>query len=369
MRALSVVHTEASRGWGGQEKRILLEATSLIERGHKVLLIGQPDGQLGSEAHEAGVPFVPIRMRASWDVWGLGALARRIRSYRPDLIHTHSSIDSWLGGVAGRMLGVPVVRTRHVTIPVSSHGLNWVYRLPQRVMTTAALTRNMLADSGACLPDRVRVLPTGVDFRRFHPRVTGDGFRKEMGLSADAHAVGMMAQLRGSKGHREFLAAARLLRDEGCAAKFFIGGSGESRGMYEAEAGRLRLLDGTVRFIGYRTDVPEVMAGLDVLVIASTRTEAIPQVALQGMSMACPIVGTALGGIPEVLEPSGAGVIVPLHDPVALAGGIRALLSDPALREEMGRSGREYVRERFSLEKMVDDTLVLYEEVLSPCGS
>lgn len=368
MRALSVVHTEASRGWGGQEKRILLEAASLLERGHRVLLIGQPDGRLRSEAQLAGVPFLPTRMRASWDLWGLGALAKRIRQYRPDVIHTHSSIDSWLGGVAGRMLGVPVVRTRHVSIPVSAHGLNWVYRLPHRVMTTAALTRNMLADSGACLPERIRVLPTGVDFRRFHPGVAGDGFRREMGLGKGAHAVGMMAQLRGSKGHREFLAAARLLRDEGCAARFFIGGSGESRGIVEAEARRLGLLDGTLRFIGYRTDVPEVMAGLDVLVIASTRTEGIPQVALQGMSMGCPIVGTDLGGIPEVLAPSGAGVIVPIGDPAALAGGIRSLLGDPALRERMGRAGREYVRARFSLDKMVDDTLVLYQEAISPCG-
>lgn len=369
MSALSVVHTEASRGLGGQEKRILLEAASLIERGHEVLLVGQPDGRLRKEADEAGVPFEPMRMRASWDALALRGLAGLIRRRRPDLIHTHSSKDSWLGGVAGRMLGVPVVRTRHVSIPVSSQGLNWVYRLPRRIMTTADLTRSLLIDSKACAPGRVKVLPTGVDFRRFHENVSGEGFRREAGLEGDALAVGIMAQIRGSKGHEEFLAAARLLKDEGCEAKFFIGGSGEGRATYEAEAARLGLLDGAVSFIGYRTDVPEVMAGLDVLVIASTRTEGIPQVAIQGMAMGLPIVGTDVGGVPEALKPSGAGVVVPARDPSALADGVRRLLRDPAAREKMGRSGREYARKWFSLDKMVDDTLALYEEVLSTCGN
>ncbi len=346
----------------------MLEAASFIERGHKVLLIGQPDGKLWREARQARVPFEPMRMRVSWDPVALIGLIRLIRKRRPDLIHTHSSKDSWLGGVAGRVLGVPVVRTRHVSIPVSSHWLNWVYRLPHRIITTAGLTRNLLVDYGGCAPDRVRVLPTGVDFRRFHEGVTGDGFRREMGLEPDTPVVGMMSPLRGSKGHYEFLKAARLLRDEGCGARFFIGGGGKRRGAYEAEAGRLGLLDGTVTFIGYRTDVPEVMAGLDVLVIPS-KHEAIPQVALQGMSMGLPIVGTNVGGIPEVLEPSGAGVIVPPRDSVALASGIRRLLGDPVAREKMGRSGCEYVRRWFSLDKMVVDTLVLYEEVISTCGS
>ena len=353
---------------GGQEKRILLEATSLIERGHEVLLIGQPDGELKREANQAGVPFEPVRMSASWDLSALGELLKLIRKHRPDLMHTHSSRDSWLGGIAGRMLDVPVVRTRHVSIPVSSHGLNWVYRLPHRIMTTAEHIRDILVDARACAPERIKVLPTGVDFRRFHEDVSGEGFRAEMGLGKDTPAVGMMAQLRSYKGHEYLLAAARLLKDEGCGARFFLGGDGESRGAYEEEARRLALLDGTVTFMGWRADVPEIMAGLDVLVIASTGTEGVPQVALQAMAMGLPVVGTDIGGVTEALAPSGAGVIVPPQDPAALASGIRGLLRAPARREKMGRLGREYVRRWFSHDKMVDETLALYEEAISLRG-
>ncbi len=368
MAALSVVHTEASPGMGGQEKRILLEAGGLIERGHEVLLVGQPNGELAKEARAAGVPFEPMCMRSSCDLTALRRLLGLLRKRRPSLVHTHSSKDSWLGGVAGRMLGLPVVRTRHVSIPVSAHGLNWVYRFPHRIMTTAEFIRKILVDARACAPERVSVLPTGVDFRRFHEGVTGEGFRREMGLAADTPAVGIVAQLRGSKGHGDFLAAARALRDEGCKARFFIAGSGPRREEYEGEAKRLGLLNETVVFLGYRSDVPEIMAALDVLVMASTRTEGIPQVALQGMAMGLPVVGTDIGGIPEVLKPSGAGVVVPAHDPEALAGGIRALLDEPERREAMGRAGRAYVRARHSVEKMMDDTLTLYEEVIATCA-
>jgi len=353
---------------GGQEKRILLEAVFLRERGHQVLLIGQPDSELEKEAGRAGMPFRAVRMRTSWDPLALTQIARVIRETRPDLIHTHSSKDSWLAGLAGRALGVPVVRTRHVSIPVSGHGLNWAYRLPHRVMTTAERIRQMLIETRACDPSRVRVLPTGVDLSRFHERVPRGIFRAEVGLGDDTPAVGIIAQLRKSKGHEHFLEAARLLRDEGSPARFFVVGEGQWRDIYREEARRLELLDGTVIFLGYRDDIPQVMAGLDLLVIASIRTEGIPQVALQAMAMGLPVVGTDVGGVPEVLLPSGAGVVVPVEDSRALASAVGELISDPARRSRMGAGGRAFVRERYSLDRMLDETLLLYEEVLSACA-
>ncbi len=101
-------------GLGGQEKRILLEAVSLQERGHRVLVVGQPDSLLKTETGRAGVPFREVRMRTSWDPLALLHLVAVIREFGPDLIHTHSSKDSWLAGIVGRTAGIPVVRTRHV---------------------------------------------------------------------------------------------------------------------------------------------------------------------------------------------------------------------------------------------------------------
>ena len=363
-----MVHTEASRGLGGQEKRILLEAVSLRGRGHDVLLVGQPDGLLRREAERAGVPFRPVAMRFVCDPAALWSFIRLFREVRPDIVHTHSSKDSWLAGLAGRMLGLPVVRTRHVSIPVSGHRLNWAYRLPHLVMTTADRIRGMLVEEGVCDQSRVKVLPTGVDLSRFREGIPPCVFRGEVGLPEGVPAVGIVAQLRQSKGHEHFLRAARLLRDRGSNARFFVVGDGHWRDIFREEARRLGVLDGTVAFLGYREDIPEVMAGLDLLVIASTRTEGIPQVALQAMAMGLPIVGTDIGGVPEAIRPSGAGVVVPVGDPPALAAAVEGLLADPSRRARMGEAGRAFVRERHSLERMLEETVHAYEEVLASCA-
>ncbi|MDA1000647.1 MAG: glycosyltransferase family 4 protein [bacterium] len=365
MRALNILHTEASPGLGGQEKRILLEAVVLEKRGHRVHIAGQPHGLIRKEAEEAGLSFHPIRMRTSWDPAALFRLICLIRKIRPHLIHTHSSKDSWLAGVAGRLMGVPVVRTRHVSIPVSGNALNWVYLLPKRIFTTADLIRRMLIEQKVCKGDRVSVLPTGVDLSAFHDGVSGEGFRAEFGLSGETPAVGIIAQLRKSKGHDHFLAAARILRDRGVSARFFVVGDGHWRDIFREEAERLGLLGGTVRFLGYRTDIPQIMAGLDLLVIASTRTEGIPQVALQAMAMRLPVVGTDIGGVPEAILPGGAGVVVPPGDPEALAAAIEEMLADPERRRRMGESGKKYVTENHSLTRMIEETERLYNEVLA----
>ena len=224
-------------------------------------------------------------MRTSWDPLALLHLVAVIREFGPDLIHTHSSKDSWLAGMAGRLMRAAVIRTRHVSIPVSGHQLNWAYRFPHKIMTTAKRISQILVENGLCDASRVCVLPTGVDLSLFHSGATGEAFRAEFGVPDGALTVGLIANLRKSKGIEHFLAAARILKDEGSPARFFVVGEGHWRGIFREDADRLGLLDGTVTFTGYREDVPDIMGALDVLVSASTGTEGIPQVALQAMAM------------------------------------------------------------------------------------
>ncbi|MDP7166381.1 MAG: glycosyltransferase family 4 protein [Nitrospinota bacterium] len=369
MKPLNILHTEASPGLGGQEKRILLEAAFLRKRGHRVLVVGQPESLIGREAGQSGVPYRSVRMRTSWDPVAFARLLSLVREIRPDVIHTHSSKDSWLAGLVGRLLGVPVVRTRHVSIPVSGHPFNWAYRLPSRIMTTADLTRRMLAEAGLCEFSKVSVLPTGVDISRFNGEVSGASFRAEFGVPDGIPVVGLVANLRKSKGVEHFLAAARLVKEEGNATRFFVVGEGHWGEIFQEQAKQLGLADGTVTFTGYREDIPEVMAALDLLVIASTRTEGIPQVALQAMAMGVAIVGTDIGGIPEAILPAGAGIVVPPGDPDAMAGAVRELIREPGRFEQMGASGRSFVGEHHTIEKMLDETEQIYKEVVSECAN
>src|SRR3989442_12816489 len=134
-RPAVILHTEASRGFGGQEIRIVAESRWLAAHGWRALIAAQPGARLLAEAERVGVPAVPVPMRGAWDLRAIVALRRLLRAHHVTVVHTHSSVDSWVAGLAARSLGVPVVRSRHVTIPIPrTRAL--VYRLAHRRITS-----------------------------------------------------------------------------------------------------------------------------------------------------------------------------------------------------------------------------------------
>src|SRR5437867_1891897 len=201
----TVLHTESSSGHGGQEIRTLAEVRWLLGHGWGALIACQPDSPLFAEAKASAIPVEPVRMRSATDVGALLRLRRLIRDRDVSLVHTHSSIDSWVAGVAAKSLGRPVVRTRHVSIPIGRRRA-LVYRLADRIITSAESVRSIVIAAGIA-PERVMTIAAGVEGDRFHPGVSGRSVRRELGLG-DAPVVGLVANVRGSKGHNVFLEAA-----------------------------------------------------------------------------------------------------------------------------------------------------------------
>ena len=142
-----VLHTEASLGFGGQEIRILTETRWLLDHGWDALIACQPASRLLGEARAAGLPAVAVTMRFALDPRALVALRRLMREQGVALVHTHSSVDSWIGGLAARSLGRPVVRSRHVSIPILRHRA-LVYRLADRIITTGEAIARIVAAAG-----------------------------------------------------------------------------------------------------------------------------------------------------------------------------------------------------------------------------
>lgn len=358
-----VLHTEASRGFGGQEIRIIEESRWLAAHGWPAVIACQPGSPLLEEASRAGLSVLPIRMRHAADPAAWLRLMSAIRRTRAAIVHTHSSVDSWLATPAARLLGRCVVRSRHVSIPVPRRRA-LVYRLADRVITSAEAVRTMLVAAGVPAA-KVSVVPAGIDTARFHAGVSGRGVRAELGLAGPV--VGLVANLRGSKGHAVFLEAAReVLRSEP-HARFLIVGDGVA-------AARIRRLiadhglNGTVLMTGFRRDIPEVMAALDVLVLPSTRTEAIPQVVAQALAVGTPVVGTRFGGIPEIVRDGETGILVPPNDPGALARAIARLLAEPARARAMARAGQAMVHRELTLEQAMARTLAVYADALAARG-
>jgi glycosyltransferase involved in cell wall biosynthesis len=355
-----VLHTEASVGFGGQELRIVTESRWLLDHGWDVLVAGQPGSPLLDEGCRLHVPTVGVRMRRALDLPALLALRRLIAERNVAVVHTHSSVDSWLGGLAARSCGRPVVRSRHVTIAVSRRrGL--VYRLAHRIISSGEAAARVVAAAGV-KPARIVPIPPGVDMDRFHPGVSGASVRAELGLGG-APVVGLVANIRGSKGHDVFLQAARAVLAGEPAARFLIVGDGIGFEDVRRRVGALGL-EAAVRMTGFRRDIPEVMAALDVLVLPSLRSEAASQVIPQALAVGTPVVATRVGGSGEIVRDGETGRLVPPGDAPALAAAILDTLTQREHARAMALRGQALVLAHHSLDASMTRTTAVYRELL-----
>jgi glycosyltransferase involved in cell wall biosynthesis len=361
---LTILHTEASPGWGGQEMRILSEASAFAKRGFRVLIACQPGSRLGLEAQRCGLIIRPVAMHRAFDVLACWRLRRLMRTDAVDLVHTHSSIDAWLAGFAAKSLHLPVVRSRHVSIPVKRRR-NFVYNaLCDRIISSGEAIREVLITGGVD-PDKIMAIPAGVDVAQFHPAVSGAAVRREFGINGTV--IGTVAMFRHSKGHGVLLRAIpEILRSEPRAAFLWVG-DGVGRAVLEQEVADAGL-QAKVHLAGFREDVAACLAAMDVVVLPSIQSDGVPQVLIQALAMRKPVVASAVGGIPEVIQHQRTGVLVPPQDPQALAEAVVQVLHDPHSAAEWARAGGQLIDTHYALEHMIDRTATVYTAVLVEKG-
>jgi glycosyltransferase involved in cell wall biosynthesis len=357
----TILHTEASHGLGGQEIRILAETRWLLDHGWGALVACQTESPLLAEARAAAVPAVPIRMRGAHDLPALLALRRLMRERAVSLVHTHSSVDSWLGALAAQTLGLPVVRSRHVSIRILRRRA-LVYRLADRIVTSGEAVRAIVIGAGIP-PERVVSIPPGVDTARFHPAVSGKTVRDELGIPPERPVVGLVANIRGSKGHNVFLDAAREILRVAPDARFLIVGDGVGFADVRSRVSAMGL-DAAVTMTGFRRDIPQVMAALDVLVLPSIRSEATSQVIPQALAVGTPVVASTVGGNPELIEDGVTGRLVPPGDSGALAQAVVSLLCDRERARALGRAGQARALAQSSMDASMARTTEVYRELL-----
>jgi glycosyltransferase involved in cell wall biosynthesis len=365
MRQWRILHTESSRGWGGQEVRVLAELEWMRAQGHWVALGAHPESAIARRARDAGILFYPLRTPKVLLPFEIVRLAAWLISNRVEVVNTHSSNDGWLAGLAARLTRRPMlIRSRHIEVDYPNRfwsGLAF-RSLPHHVITTSRQIADRLVAELDVPEGRVTCVATGVDLARFDPAIRGT-LRAELGLASNVVLVGMISVLRSWKGHATFLeAAAKLLADEKRAVYFVIAGDGPAREEWtrfiqqEPWSGRVTLL-------GHRADVPNILASLDVLVLPSYAHEGIPQIILQAQAMARPVVATTIGGIPEVVEDGVTGLLVPPKDADLLAGKIAAALDDSNLATTLGQSARAQIEKSYSLDAMGTRLLALYDSL------
>jgi glycosyltransferase involved in cell wall biosynthesis len=220
-----------------------------------------------------------------------------------------------------------------------------------------------LAAREGCPADKIHVIPNGVDVERFHPRWPNRRLQEEFGLGRDGPVAGIVAALRPEKNHEMFLHVAALVHVAMPAAQFVVVGDGPERRKLEALARSLRI-DPCVRFLGTRSDIPEVLSLMDVVVLSS-RMEASPICLLEAMAAEKPVVATRVGSVPDLVTSGRNGYLVAAGDSRGMAAYVLALLGDRDRAATLGRAGREFVLAHGSVDRMVEGYQSLIAEIYS----
>ena len=386
-QVLRVCHVITRLELGGAQENTLYTVTHLRAPFEATLVCG-PGGLLDDEAKSRGVPirFVPSLVRQvspARDLAALRALTRIFRETRPDIVHTHSSKAGILGRLAARRAGVAkVVHTIH------GYGFNarqpfWRRRLflslerlaARRTDRFIAVSRANLEEGvrlGLFTADRVSLIRSGVDLREFagasrSPGRQGvpGGLRRELGLPEDVPLVGMVACLKPQKDPLTFVeVAARVVRELPDAV-FVLAGDGELRDPVERRVADLRL-GGRVRLLGWRRDIPDVMAGLDVLLHTSL-WEGLPRVLPEAIASGVPVVATGVDGTLDILQDGVTGIVRAPGDIEGLARGVLRLLLDRDFGRALVARGRSVLSE-FDIEEMVRRQESLYLSMFEERG-
>jgi glycosyltransferase involved in cell wall biosynthesis/pimeloyl-ACP methyl ester carboxylesterase len=370
-RPLTIAHILSSFELGGQERMALDLATGQRALGCNVLavsLASNPGGVLVTDFETAGVRVVTMPKRSGFDFTMPFRLAGLLRDAQVDIVHTHNPQPLIYGAPAARLVRVGLVHTKHGANPDGGHRL-WMRRAAGSLVdalvavsraTAAVAERNREVDSR-----KLSVISNGIDVSLFHPdeAARAEG-RRQLGIPPDAWVMGTVGRLAPEKDYSLLIRAAAPLLCEN--VRLVLVGDGE-------EASALRALAATVpggqfvHFSGVRRDVARLLAAMDVFVLSS-RTEGLPLVLPEAMATGLPVVSTAVGGIPEVIEEGVTGFLVPPGNEEGLRERLVALARDRALAHSCGERARRVASAHYSRERMIGDYMEIYSRVRARRG-
>jgi glycosyltransferase involved in cell wall biosynthesis len=318
---------------------------------------------------DAGVRFLALTRRRRAEALPWRHLIAFLRSQRTQVLHAHMFGSNVWGTVIGRACRVPVVVTHEHTWSFEGEPIRrfldreLIARFSDVLIAVSREDRRKMTDVERIPPSHTRFVPNGIDPQ---PPTVGRDTRAELGIAPDAPLIGAVGALRAQKSHDVLIEAAVALRRDHPGLRVLIAGDGPQRGKLEALLDRLGMRD-TVMLLGRRMDVPDLLQITDVAVCSSS-FEGSPLAVMEYMEAERPIVATAVGGVPDLIDDGVHGLLVGPNDPPALAAAIDELLRDPERGRKMGVQARDRRRHEFDLDAMVVKVEALYEELLSARG-
>jgi glycosyltransferase involved in cell wall biosynthesis len=317
-----------------------------------------------------GAAVYPVRISRDIDPACFLKIFQLLRKIKPALVHTHLIHGDTYGIAAAALAGVAaIVSTRHnddtFRQTIALRALN---RLVNRKISRVIA----ISDWVARFAHEVEAVPQGKIFTIHYgqaplqPSRARESVRRELGFGPEHIVLGIIARLVPQKGHRCLLDAFSQASSRDSRLRLLIAGDGELRDSLQHHVSSLRL-DGIVAFAGYRTDVPELLAGLDIFVHPSL-WEGFGLAILEAMAMARPVIATKVSAIPELVKDGLTGLLVPPADSQSLAQAMLDLSGDELLRQKLGRAAHERWQNLFSVESMVTKTMQLYDTLCKDKG-
>ena len=346
--------------WAGTEKHIMDLVPCLLERGHDVVIGCRAVSEIGRRATAAGIPTIQLEMRRDTEWRQLPVFVRAMRS-KFDVVHVHHYLDYIVPAAAARLALIPaVVMTRHLPHGFRSRTRAFLCSrvLYDRIIAVSEFIRRVLTECGAA-PDRISVVKNGMDPAPWQ-QLGKNHIRDELCVPGDAFLVAAAGRLASEKGFDILVRAIGLTRQSGVPVHCAIAGRGDEMERLMELRTELGLTD-VVHLIGFRNDVPALFAAADAVVVPST-AESFGYVPVEAMASGRPVIGSRVGGIPEVITPD-VGFLIQPGDAKGIADAIEDLALHPDKKNAMGRSGPSRAAQ-FSLGAMVSNVEAVFIELL-----
>lgn len=377
IRPARIVFLIDGLGMGGAE-RLMVPVLQHLDRARfepRVCALQIRQGNpMADQLRDLDVPVDQVPVRRLRDITALPRIARYLRAHRADLVHTQLEFSNTLGCLAAKLNRIPSLSTLH-SLDMPKERSKYAFRLKlmywslrrnaDRVLAVSEQARQHYLAASGDRPEHAVTLYNGISVASYAALDQAEraAARRSLGIAEDAQVLITVAVLREMKGIQYMIRALPTLLQTVPNATYLVVGDGDHRAALEAEAAA-QGVEGHVIFAGMRADVPELLSAADVFVLP-TLTEALPTVLAEAMAARLPLVASAVGGVPEMIEDRQNGLLLPPADPDALAKACAAVLSDPSFARRIAEAGHAVVEEKFNIQRQVQRLEAVYNEVLA----
>jgi len=374
MEKIKIAYFVISEVRAGVEEHILDLMLHLDRRRFEISLICPPKLAAAFQDDFKAFPFHVhgIKVRGWRDLKSLFGLYHLFRQEKFDIIHSHMFRSSFICTPVAKLAGIPVViETDHGReawrkgIIKGSYFIDRIIaRLTNKIIAVSEACGKYLLDEKGLSAEKVIVIQNGRDLSIYSPDIPVEisPLKKELGIQDGCTIFGVVGRLEVQKGHIYLLEAIPKIMKTSKKFKILIVGDGSLREELESKAKELGIKDHLI-FTGFRSDIPKLLRVIDIFVLPSL-FEGLPLVAIEASATGKPVIATAVDGTPEVIIDGKTGILVPPRDPESLSKAMLSFLYNPSQCMFLGQNGRDYVNQKYSIQRQIRETEQVYYSCL-----